>query len=91
MTKLNMYPTLSNVRIKATYINRIPSGDVSYTPFRHFVLLKKNIVYSQGPIALHVVKQNMFHYPHAFLKKRRGYCYRLRPSVRLSFRYAISS
>ena len=26
-------------------------------------------------------------YPHAFLKKRRGYCNRLRPSVR----YAISS
>ena len=25
-------------------------------------------------------------YPHAFLKKRRGYCYRLRPSVRLSVR-----
>ena len=23
-------------------------------------------------------------YPHAFLKKRRGYCYRLRPSVMLS-------
>ena len=29
------------------------------------------------------------HYPHAFLKKRRGYCNRL--SVRLSVRYAISS
>ena len=24
------------------------------------------------------------YYPHAFLKKRRGYCNRLRPSVRLS-------
>ena len=23
-------------------------------------------------------------YPHAFLKKRRGYCNRLRPSIRLS-------
>ena len=36
---------------KATYTNRIPSGGVSYAPFRHFVLLKKYIVYGQGPIA----------------------------------------
>ena len=41
MTELNMYPTRSFVRIKATYTNRIPSGGVSYAPFRHFVLLKK--------------------------------------------------
>ena len=42
----------------------------------------------------------LFYYPHAFLKKRRGYCNRLRPSVRPSVclssvrpsvRYAISS
>ena len=46
-----MYPTWSFVRINATYINRIPSGGVSYAPFRHFVLLKKYIVYGQGPIA----------------------------------------
>ena len=32
-----------------------------------------------------------FNYPHAFLKKRRGYCNRLRLSVRLSVRQAISS
>ena len=51
MTELNMYPTRSFVRIKATYTNRIPSGVVSYAPFRHFVLLKKYIVYGQGPIA----------------------------------------
>ena len=51
MTELNMYPTRSFVRIKATYTNRIPSGGVSYAPFRHFVLLKKYIVYGQGPIA----------------------------------------
>ena len=51
MTELNMYPTRSLVRIKATYTNRMPSGGVSYTPFRHFVLLKKYIVYGQGPIA----------------------------------------
>ena len=51
MTELNMYPTWSFVRIKATYTNRIPSGGVSYASFRHFVLLKKYIVYGQGPIA----------------------------------------
>ena len=51
MTELNMYPTRSFVRIKATYTNKIPSGGVSYAPFRHFVLLKKYIVYGQGPIA----------------------------------------
>ena len=51
MTELNMYPTWSFVRINATYTNRIPSGGVSYAPFRHFVLLKKYIVYGQGPIA----------------------------------------
>ena len=28
-------------------------------------------------------------YPHAFLKKRRGYCNRLRPSVRLSVRLSV--
>ena len=33
------------------YTNRIPSGGVSYAPFHHFVLLKKYIVYGQGPIA----------------------------------------
>ena len=32
MTELNMYPTRSFVRIKATYTNRMPSGDVSYAP-----------------------------------------------------------
>ena len=39
------------VRIKATYTNGIPTGGVSYAPFRHFVLLKKYILYVQGPIA----------------------------------------
>ena len=29
------------------------------------------------------------HYPHAFLKKRWGYCNRLRPSVRLSVRPSV--
>ena len=51
MAELNMYPTRSFVRIKATYTNRIPSGGISYAPFRDFVLLKKYIVYGQGPIA----------------------------------------
>ena len=51
MTELNMYPTWSFVRMKATYTNRISTGGVSYAPFRHFVLLKKYIVYGQGPIA----------------------------------------
>ena len=51
MTELNMNPTRCVVRIKATYTNRIRSGGVSYAPFRHFVLLKKYIVYGQGPIA----------------------------------------
>ena len=51
MTELNMYPTRSFVRTKATYTSRMPSGGVSYAPFRHFVLLKKYIVYGQGPIA----------------------------------------
>ena len=51
MTELNMYPTRSFVRIKATYTNRIPSCGISYAPFRHFDLLKKYIVYGQGPIA----------------------------------------
>ena len=55
MTELNMYPTWSFVRIKATYTNIMPSGGVSYAPFRHFVLLKKYIVYGQGPIAWIVV------------------------------------
>ena len=32
-----------------------------------------------------------YFYPHAFLKKRRGYCNRLRPSVCPSVRHAISS
>ena len=39
------------MRIKATYTNRMPSGGVSCAPFRHFILLKKYIVYGQGPIA----------------------------------------
>ena len=51
MAELNMYPTRSFVRKKATYTNRIPSRGVSYASFRHFVLLKKCIVYGQGPIA----------------------------------------
>ena len=51
MTELNMYPTCTFVRINATYTNRIPSGGVSYAPFHHFVLLKKYIVYGQGPTA----------------------------------------
>ena len=51
MAELNMYQTRSFVRIKTTYTNRIPSGGVSYAPFHHFVLLKKYIVYGQGPIA----------------------------------------
>ena len=51
MTELNMYPTWSIVRINATYTDRIPSGGVSYASFHHFVLLKKYIVYGQGPIA----------------------------------------
>ena len=39
----------------------------------------------------HILKA-LCSYPHAFLKKkRRGYCNRLRPSVRPSVRYAISS
>ena len=45
------YPNRSFVRIIATSTNRIPSGSVSYAPFHHFVLLKKYIVYGQGPIA----------------------------------------
>ena len=49
--RAKMHPTWSYVKIKATYINRIPSGGVSYAPFRHFVLLEKYIVYGQGPIA----------------------------------------
>ena len=56
MTELNMYPTRSFVRIKATYTNRIPSGGVSYALFRHFVLLKKYIVYGQGPIAWYLMR-----------------------------------
>ena len=51
MTELNMYQARSLVRINATYTNIIPSGGVSYAFFRHFVLLKKYIVYGQGPIA----------------------------------------
>ena len=51
MAELNIYPIRSFVRIKATYTNRIPSSGVSYAPFCHFVLLKKYIVYGQGPIA----------------------------------------
>ena len=51
MTELNMYPTWSFVKINAAYTNRITSGGVSYAPFRLFVLLKKYIVYGQGPIA----------------------------------------
>ena len=45
------FRTRSLVRIRATYTNRFPSGGVSYVHFRHFVLLKKYIVYGQGPIA----------------------------------------
>ena len=30
-----------------------------------------------------------YYYPHAFLKKRWGYCNRLRPSVRLSVRLSV--
>ena len=59
MTELNMYPTRSFVRIKATYTNRIHSGGVSYATFRHFVLLKKYIVYGQGPIAWYLVRQKL--------------------------------
>ena len=49
--RAKMHPTWSYVKLKATNINRIPSGGVSYAPFRHFVLLEKYIVYGQGPIA----------------------------------------
>ena len=49
--RAKMYPRQSFVRIKTTYTDRIPSSGVSYAPFRHFVLLKKYIVYGQGPIA----------------------------------------
>ena len=45
---------------KATYTNRIPSGGVSYAPFRHFVLLKKYIVNGQGPIAW-IMGMNKWH------------------------------
>ena len=31
-----------------------------------------------------IFKKELVYYPHAFLKKRRGYCNRLRPSVRPS-------
>ena len=53
---------------------KLPSGqsvdtDISY--------LFKHIFHSR----MHI---NKHFYPHAFLKKRRGYCNRLRPSVRPS-------
>ena len=51
MTELNMYPSWSYVRIKATYIYRIPGGAISFALLGHFVLLEKYIVYGQGPIA----------------------------------------
>ena len=38
---------------------------------------------------LKVNVQNGDIYPHAFLKKRRGYCNRLRPSVRPSVRLSV--
>ena len=62
MTELNMYPIRSFVRIKATYTNRMPSAGVSYAPFRHFVLLKKYIVYGQGPIACYTKSQTSVFY-----------------------------
>ena len=68
MTELNMYPTRSFVRIKATYNNRMPSGGVSYAPFRHFVLLEKYIVYGQGPIACVPGRVHLYNFDH-MLKK----------------------
>ena len=38
-----------------------PSGGVSYAPFRHFVLLKKYIVYGQGPIACKPLEDYRFY------------------------------
>ena len=61
MTELNMYSTRSFVIIKATNTNRISSGGVSYAPFCHFALLKKYIVYGQGPIAWSRVYKLMFY------------------------------
>ena len=46
MRELNMHPTWSFVRINATYTNRIPSGGVSYAPFRHFVCSKNHCIWS---------------------------------------------
>ena len=46
MTELNMYPTRSFMRIKATYTNRIPSDGVSYAPFRHFFAQKIHCIWS---------------------------------------------
>ena len=34
-------------------------------------------------------REGSLYYPHAFLKKRWGYCNRLRPSVRLSVRLSV--
>ena len=36
-----------------------------------------------------IASMQPYHYPHAFLKKRRGYCYRLRPSVCPSVRPSV--
>ena len=49
--ELNMNSTWSYMRAKASCIDRIPSVLRSCVSFRHFVLLEKNIVYGQGPIA----------------------------------------
>ena len=56
--RAKLYPTWSYVSIKATYINRIPSGGVSYASFCHFVLLEKYIVYGQGPIVCNQYDEN---------------------------------
>ena len=57
--ELNMNSTWSYMRAKASCMDRIPSVFSSCVPFRHFVLLEKNIVYGQGPIAWYLKK--LFH------------------------------
>ena len=48
-----------------------------------FVVIQSNVCYKSKCIRFIFGR---YFYPHAFLKKRRGYCNRLRPSVRPSVR-----
>ena len=57
----------------------------------HIWGVQRQTVFGHAPLGPREGQKGQIFIPTLFLKKRRGYCNRLRPSVRPSVRYAISS